>query len=249
VLLAESATWPVPAILLVLILPGYALTMALLPGVDKWDRSERVLMSLGLSLAATALGGFAINGLPAGLDRSLWLIVLASLTLTACATAFWRRQLAHRNETEPADAMRHRPESEPSPALGVRVGSAAAYGLAALCVLTAFLLTNQSVVAQRQPSFTQLWMLPSEQAEANEIRIGVHSLQPDVLRYAVRVQSEGWLLLERQSIELRSGEIWQSTVQLPSGPLAGPVEAELYRLDAPETVYRRAIFWPRSAEG
>jgi hypothetical protein len=46
------------------------------------------------------------------------------------------------------------------------------------------------------------------------------------------------------SIDLRPGESWTTTVKLPSQPLgAKTVEALLYRLDAPDAVYRRVVLW------
>src|SRR5258708_19924598 len=65
---------------LVLVLPGYALTAALLPN-RSLGVAERLMFSLGLSLAVVILGGLALNWTPFGLRAISWAVLLAGLTL------------------------------------------------------------------------------------------------------------------------------------------------------------------------
>jgi hypothetical protein len=74
---------------LVLVLPGYALTMALFP---QGTGTEKLLTTLGLSLASVALAGLALNWTPLALHARSWTVVLSSVTLGAGAVAL-RRQL------------------------------------------------------------------------------------------------------------------------------------------------------------
>src|SRR5947209_13497361 len=76
---------------LVLLLPGYALTSALLPR-QTLGIAERLLLSLGLSLTIVILGGLVLNQTPFGLAKSSWAVLLTGITLSACIVAFIRRQ-------------------------------------------------------------------------------------------------------------------------------------------------------------
>src|SRR3954468_21171576 len=73
----------------VLVLPGLALTAALFP-TGALDVAERLLFSLGLSLAITALGGLVLQLTPWGLRPASWALLLGLVTLAAGAAAFLR---------------------------------------------------------------------------------------------------------------------------------------------------------------
>ncbi len=75
---------------LVLFLPGYALSAALLPD-GRTGLAERIAFSLGLSIAVAALGGLVLNRLPGGLNPGSWRLMLLALTLGAAGFAYWRR--------------------------------------------------------------------------------------------------------------------------------------------------------------
>jgi hypothetical protein len=74
---------------LVLLAPGLALVMA----VDIDGESEfpmrRLILSIALSLAVTAVGGIVINTF-APLDRTSWTIWFVAFTCICCAVAIWR---------------------------------------------------------------------------------------------------------------------------------------------------------------
>ena len=74
---------------LVLVLPGYALTAALLPR-RSLGRPELALCALGLSLAVAALGGLLLN-VAGHLSRPVWDILLTAVTIACCAIAGRRR--------------------------------------------------------------------------------------------------------------------------------------------------------------
>jgi hypothetical protein len=76
-------------LLLVLVLPGYALTAALLPR-RSLGRPELALCVLGLSLAVAALGGLLLN-FAGHLSRPAWDILLTAVTVGGCAIAGRRR--------------------------------------------------------------------------------------------------------------------------------------------------------------
>jgi hypothetical protein len=98
-LLAPLAPVRVTAgLLLVLVLPGYALTAALLPR-RSLGRPELALCALGLSLAVAALGGLLLN-FAGHLSRPAWDILLVAVTVGGCAIAR-RRGLSPRGLSRP----------------------------------------------------------------------------------------------------------------------------------------------------
>jgi Protein of unknown function (DUF1616) len=78
---------------LVLLAPGLALVMAL--GIDGESElpMRRLILSIALSLAVTALGGIVVN-IIAPLDRTSWTIWLVAFTCACCAVALWRGEKA-----------------------------------------------------------------------------------------------------------------------------------------------------------
>ncbi|MCC4770620.1 DUF1616 domain-containing protein [Methanosarcina sp. DH2] len=78
-------------LLLVLFLPGYALTGALLPAKKDMDGIERALLSLGLSIAVVPLMGLGMNYTDWGIREVPVLIGLSVFTLLMCGAAYYRR--------------------------------------------------------------------------------------------------------------------------------------------------------------
>ena len=220
---------------LVLVLPGYALTSALFPrralGVP-----ERLVFSLGLSLSIVILGGLALNWTPFGLRASSWAVLLSGITLGASAVALVRR----------------RGQSMSAPGW-LRVGNVGLtfrwrllLGLAGIMVCGAVAVSI--IGAERQPyaGFTQLWILPAGGANAeNAVRLGVSNMESTAMEYRLAVNVDGKVVKEWPSIDLEPHEKWEATLVLPStGPVGvARVEADLYRANAPTTIYRHVVLW------
>src|SRR5215216_7668614 len=75
---------------LVLFAPGYAIVAAAFPS-SRLGRIERLLFSLGASLAAAALAGLLLHWTALGLRPAAWAVALGNLTLVACLVALIRR--------------------------------------------------------------------------------------------------------------------------------------------------------------
>lgn len=78
-------------LLMVLFLPGYALTGALLPAKKDMEGIERALLSLGLSIAIVPLMGFGMNYTHWGIREFPVLTGLSAFTLLMCGIAYYRR--------------------------------------------------------------------------------------------------------------------------------------------------------------
>jgi len=86
-------------IILVLFLPGYALTGAIFPAKKDLEEIERAMVSLGLSIAVVPIMGLGLNYTTWGIREIPILIGLSAFTLLMCAIAYYRRSLLPETET------------------------------------------------------------------------------------------------------------------------------------------------------
>ncbi len=89
--LSGSFLRTVLGLLLVLFLPGYALTAALLPAKRDLDGVERALLSLGLSIAIAPLMGLGMNYTSWGIREAPVLAGLSAFTLLLSGVGYYRR--------------------------------------------------------------------------------------------------------------------------------------------------------------
>ena len=216
------------ALPLVLFLPGYAITAACFPQ-RPLDAVERLLFSLGISLAVTALIGLVLQWTHLSLQASTWAIVLSMTVVAASAIAWLRRKQYAAAEASPA-SMHSRPSFREGLLLGL-----------------AILVTGTAVGIARLPTppssvsgYTLLWMVPAGDGNVNDFRLGVSSQEFEATTYRLQVSVDGRLIGEWPELKLAPGDSWESLIGLPSDRAgAGSVEAVLYRSDDPGTVYRR----------
>ena len=97
ILLATGSGNPL-ALVLVLFVPGYLATVAILPRKEEADWTLRIALSFGLSLAIVAFTGIALNYSPWGINP--WTIIASLLVLTAILgpVAYRRRMLVRPSE-------------------------------------------------------------------------------------------------------------------------------------------------------
>lgn len=241
--LGEGPVRAILALPLVLVVPGYALTLALLPRL-RLGAGERLVLSLGLSLALAALGGFVLNWTPWGLRPQPWAVLLALTTLASGAVAGARRAVPARvgvpeGRGAPGSPVAMHPSSgsrAPLPALLL--------ALATVVAGAAWWTARGGAVQQASAGFTQLWVLPAAGGDALTVRLGVHSREPAPVSYRLRLEVEGALIREWPAVTLDPGEQWEAVATLsPSQGAAGPIKAVLYRADAPATAYRHVLLW------
>jgi uncharacterized membrane protein len=217
----------VPGVLMALTLPGYALSMALLPGLES---EERLLVSLGMSLVMDVLGGFVLYVSPWGLYPASWAAWLGSLTLASGFIA------ALRHPTAQPDT------SQPWPRLDLK--ATLGFGLA-LMILVLALVTAQLAAQQKDLPFTQLWAVPVNDAEAYTLQLGINNQENRLMHYDLMVDSGGDRIEEWQRIALSPSQVWATRLSLSTLP-AKPVDIRLYNLDRPGEVYRTVQIAPSS---
>jgi len=224
----SSAIRLLAAIPLVFLLPGYALTAALIPK-STLGFPERIGLSLGLSLAVVALGGLVLDWMPWGLRADSWVILLFSVTVGTSLVALLRRRAS-------TGSMPRRL------AMGLTAHQIMLFGLAALLASSAIVLVLVGELKQQRRAFTQLWILPANEVEQHTVRVGIHSMESSTKQYRLQIAVAGDTATEWPLIELQPGERWEDKFVFSAEQAkTGMVEAKLYVLDSPDEVYRRVV--------
>jgi uncharacterized membrane protein len=211
---------------LVFVYPGYALT-AMLFRRTTLGVVERLALSFGLSITITIIGGFIIDKTVWGLQATSWAIWLGGITVGCSCVAL---------------VLRHEYALERTPTWPV-IRSYVRYGwplaLAAVVVIISIGLARDKASTQPYPGFTQLWLVPYDNGPANAIRLGVYNQEGAPEQYHLRVEADGRQLLDWPMIQLNPGETWENVANLAIDRRSTAIiEAKLYRLDSPDTVYR-----------
>lgn len=219
---ATAAVLPVFALPLVLVVPGYALTVMLFPK-HKFGYPELFAYSLGSSLVADILGGLVINATPQGLNASSWILWLGTVTLCSSIIA----------------ALRRPPDFNPGwhlLRLNLSVPQGLMLGLSVIVAVSAIMLARDR--ATPSSSFTELWVLPAETVGLGTIQFGVRNLESAQMEYRLDLKV-GDEVVYTAPIDLSPSETWARTMVLQTP--RNEVRVLLYRSDKPEQVYREVM--------
>ncbi|MBA2678727.1 MAG: DUF1616 domain-containing protein [Ktedonobacteraceae bacterium] len=222
--------WLVPGILLtvpmIFIIPGYVLT-ELLFHKRSLGTSYRLICSVSLSLAIDITGGFALNILPSGLQRSSWAMLLAVVTTLFALLAVVLRSNSFVQVKTP---FRFR----------IAFHEYVLFGLSGAVLVLAIWYAVLGVVQQPRPGFTQLWLLPAkEEQKSCALRLGVHNFELTSMNYRVVLSAQGDLMKTWSPVTLASQQEWNTTETFATASSTNvSVKLQLYRLDRPESIYR-----------
>jgi len=239
--MAVDATWlrAVIGLPLVLMLPGYAVVVALFPGFPREPEAdpdsghiswpEWWLMVLVASIVSAVILGFIINFLSVGLRTRPWTYALVCWTLLAVLVGLIRRQ-------------RHDGISGSLIFRVIGVRQAIPFTLAIL--ITAGALTLGVVGAQRQPypGFTQLWLLLNSAKGQGAFTVGVKNQEGVTRTYRVVLGSRHHrrIFYRSSPFVLANNQSWSRVIQVRV-KYDRRVVARLYRLDRPTVVYRHVF--------
>jgi uncharacterized membrane protein len=236
------------ALPLISILPGYTLTQLLLrkrlpnsdatPANDMLPQTgqksarpignaDQLVLSIGLSLVIDVLTGFALNILPIGLQALSWTLALGFFTtLFALVAMLLRRKDVH------AEAVK-------TPGIRIRLSDCILVGMALLVASSALWLSIQRPIVP-QPSFTQFWILPANEASKScDVSIGVQSFEATSVTYRVVMTANNGQTATWSAISLAPESKWVQPVFIEPGTVSNVfVEALLYRVNQPSVVYR-----------
>ncbi len=202
----------------VLFVPGWVLTAAVF-AVGRIALAERLMLSLGLSMAVAALGGLLLNLLPWGL-RSLPWLAFYTLFIGACLLVAARRGVP----LLPAVAYRL-PDRHTG--MQLLIGGVLIAGSLGIALLGAR--------AQPTATFTQLWALP---VAGDTIEVGVANDEAAAQTYRVELLTDGEIVHAWPAIALQPGQQWEETRAIAA---RSDINVRLYRVEDPTTVYRQAV--------
>jgi hypothetical protein len=208
-------------LLLVLVLPGYALSQALLRA-PALGAAERTVLTLALSLGVTILSALLLNLSPWSLSHRNWPPLLAGVTIAACVAAWVM------NGDVVSGQLRWR---WPPFRNVITLALAGAIAAAAIAVASAPRRAPEGV-----SGYSELWLVPRER----HLELGLASGELSPVRYRLDLTADGRLVRRWRALFLRTGDRWQ--VNLPRTTFErspAVIEARLYRSDRPRSVYRR----------
>jgi hypothetical protein len=209
---------------LVLILPGYALS-AMLFGPGAIGRDRRLVLTVSLSIGATALSALILQ-LAISLHRAAFVVLLALVTLSAAAAALNGRGGESTDRSARLSLGR------------VPVASAVAMAAAiALSGLAIAIATAGATKQQDESHFSALWLLPTTPRDNPPVTVGVSNHEGKSIEYRVTV-FQGTTNVGAWRVRLDEGDEWQAA--LPASALLSheAVVASLFRDGTP---YRRVI--------
>jgi uncharacterized membrane protein len=214
------------ALPLVLILPGYALVAACLPQ-RSFDWAERLLLSVGTSIAATVSLSLVMYWLGLSLQTATWTIALAATAFIASLVAWQRRK-------QVVEALPSTTDLRLNLRQVILLGVAVAIGGAAIRI------AQQPAPSANVSGYTQLWLVPTNSGNAGTYQLGVTSDEFTPVAYHIQVTVDGQVGWDWPNVQLKPGESWTNLIVLRADrAVTGTIEAVLYRADDPTTIYRR----------
>jgi len=228
---ASAAELVVPALLFVIVCPGYALLEATLPLLS--DVPVRVLVAVAMGMSAAVVAGLVLDATPWGLDRESWVAALALLVALAALVAAVRRWFV---------------EAAPQPR--TRLGRPTL--LVAAFTIGGLVLTIEAVVVARIPlpahhtvGYTMLSASPP--SRKGSLTIEVQSGELSRSSYRLVARRGGRTLAEWRGIRLDPGDRWRATVRLDAlgrdrtsrqRTVRDPLSFVLFRTDRSAAPYR-----------
>ncbi|AKB76632.1 hypothetical protein MSHOH_0149 [Methanosarcina horonobensis HB-1 = JCM 15518] len=259
--LSVSFLRTVLGLLMVLLLPGYALTGALLPAKKDLEGIERALLSLGLSIAVVPLMGLGMNYTDWGIREVPVLTGLSAFTLLMCGVAYYRR--LHLPEAEAFEVTVRTSISTLKTEFMEETDSKADKILASLVIISMLVSLGSLAYVIGNPregeSFTEFYILgpdrvaenyPTEYApsDSGTVIVGIKNHEQRAMDYTmeIRLENRSLPLPENQKyIRLDHNESWEQPVTF-TPPVEGnnmKLEFLLFNETEKNVPYRSTHLW------
>lgn len=228
----------------VLLLPGYSLEAALLPGGGGVGVVEHLALGFGISLAIIAILALGLTYMPWGLTPMPIVLVLTAWTCLATAVAWWRR-LGFSAHTRTAAYGRSR-------------GALRVTWLAVVVAATTLIVVAVSLaltVVASPPRMTEFFVLGRpelaegyprsvEPGQPVTVTVGITNREDAVNSYRVTLEEDAGLLLATGPVELAPGETWHGpmTFSLPGPGKNQEIRIVLHK-DGTTGAYRELTLW------
>lgn len=216
-------------LLLILYLPGSALTAAIFPA-KSLVTPERFLYSIGLSLAITAISGLGLHLIGIGIRPGPLAAIIGCITLISALAAWIQRR-----RSSPVSRLPTMPRL---------------YLSDSLFLLFSGLILASALAIARSPAspggfdgYTLLWI---EEAGGipGKFQIGIESHEFLPADYQIKFLAGDQEIKTAPAFRLQPGEALEITYTLPSWiPPEGSLEVQLFQLENPREPYRRVLVW------
>jgi len=200
----------------ILFFPGYALVCALFPRNPELDGTERVALSIGLSIAVVPLLGLLLNYTPFGIRLYPVLVSLFAFTFLMSVTAMYRRKKLNVEERfVPSFSMNVPRWGEMN-----RVDKSLSMGLVIGVVVSGALLSSFVAAPRVGERFTQFYVLgPSGRVEGyptnltlgenGTVILGVVNHEYEELNYGIAIRLENETVGTIEDIRLMHEDKWE----------------------------------------
>jgi uncharacterized membrane protein len=211
--------------------PGYLLGQLLFG--PRVDGLEGLAVRTGLGLCVPILEGLVLAALRVPLNRPAWLGLLAATTLLGDLALVLRRR-GHEAAAPGGPRQARRP----------RIRHAAAVAAAVIIAAGALGLARAGAAIQRDPGFTQLWLVRPG-ADTATVNLGVGNHEGKTVRYRL-VLLRGGRPATRWDLTLANDQTWQRS---PLFTRRIRVAADLYKLPDLAHPYRHVVIAGEEAPG
>lgn len=220
-----------PGALLVLWLPGRAMSTLLVP--RGLSTAERLAVDLAASLSLTIATGLVLGIAGVPLGRPAWAISLAAVTVAFAILSAIRPSVPWLARA-PAEGVGHGAAVRTTPFDLLLIG------LAAMLVVAAFGVARLGAAAQPRDPFTEAWLVP---ASSDALTVGIRNEEGRSTTYRLVLSVPGAKDTVWSEVGLAAGEQWVKEVGVPAGRQPGAA-LTVYRSDAPDEVYRQVKLGP-----
>jgi uncharacterized membrane protein len=227
-ILSGSFLRTVFGLLLILFLPGYALTAALFPAKKDLEGIERALFSLGLSISIAPLMGLGMNYTAWGIREVPVLTGLSAFTFLSCAVAYYRRVQLPESEAfgitvkTSISALKAEFLEEPSSGTDKALAALLAISILASIGSLAYVIGNP----RGEESFTEFYILGSDKMAADypteyvlggsgTVFVGITNHEHRTMDYTLEIRLENRSLPlpeDKKYIRLENNESWEEPV-------------------------------------
>jgi uncharacterized membrane protein len=226
------------ALPLVFLIPGYLL-LEIITQKREHDATTHFLLSIGLSLSMNILGGFVLNIIPVGLTTLTWRVFLGVVAIVGGLLCVVKR---HRWQLHFGQKPKDLPTRYEFLLLTLTI----------YVVIFAFIYTTNTIGDQKHPGFTQFWLLlDNHQPPVCTMQLGIYSSEIVKTTYQIEVKENNQHLAHWSSITLAPRQQWQDhfPIAIKSAQTTQlRIEADLYRQQEPNRVYRTVHFFLLSSQ-
>lgn len=257
--LSDSFLRTYMGVILVLFLPGYALTGALFPAKKDIDGIERAAISFGLSISIAPILGLSLNYSSWGIREIPLLTEFSIFTLLMCIIAYYRRRLLSETEVFGVSfkkcylSMKARVLEKPESKTDKVIAFIFVLSMLASIGSLAYIIGNP----KEGEHFTEFYILgnnstigdyPTEfvQGEKGTVTVGIINHEYRPMDYTIDVRLENRSLPESQKqISLGNNMAWEEPVTF-TPPLKGKnmkLEFLLFNETEKTIPYRNLNLW------